>query len=294
MRHGFCGLRSNSRDLLRELIFATYRERQRGANDLPYAPARDPRGEPGGWDRRWLEEARAKLHAARGQEQTEVTDLLDEPALDPEDRSWLEEAREAVVQRDRDTLALAHCERETGPRGYVALAVFDESSTREARKGDAVIAGFSAYRPAGGQLVVQPRIYRVLCTNGLVLGLGTEADVASRAASVRAAIDSCLSPVRFERDARTVARVAAIPLESPNRLLAEVRDVAVRADARREWGRAGDRTVWGAVNALTASARNEPHFGRRLELERLAGVFLAAHARRPRVRGVRALSPQLS
>jgi hypothetical protein len=226
---------------------------------------------PGGAPRRLLVDLGRERENLR-----ELPDLLACDELEAEDRTWVGEIHDSLAESRelRAGLRLLECARVDGPDGYVALAATNHDVRGEVRRGDAIYAGFAALRPAGGELTIRPRVHRVLCTNGQIVYDATHEDALEREGSVRDAITHCLSGAVVEKAARRLRAATHTPAEEPTRLLPEIEDEETRARIRTEWESSEDQSLFAAINAVTAVARAEEHFGRRLALESAAGRLL--------------------
>lgn len=214
----------------------------------------------------------------------ELPDLLHAAELDAGDREWIAEVHDALAESRelRASLRLLECSRVEGVAGYLAIAATNHALRSDVRAGDTIHAGFVAVRPEGGALSIRPRIHRVLCTNGQIVFDATGEDALEREGSVRGALAHCLSGAVVEKAARRLRVASRTPSDEPTRLLPEIEDAEVRVRIRSEWAASGERTLFAAVNAVTAVARGEEHFLRRLALESAAGRLLerAMHAAR--------------
>jgi hypothetical protein len=199
-------------------------------------------------------------------------DLLAELRSDPGADAWVCELAAALDRRPG--LRLSHCEREPGDGGHVAIAIVDASCTTAVRAGDLQCGGLAAVRMPGGNVEILPRLYRRICTNGAVVFERTGSDLLREAGSVRAAVDACLSPATTGAAFALLNAAARTPVADPIALL---RRALAPATAAAAWAGREDRdpTVFGVVNALTAHARREPSFVRRLAIERGAARILA-------------------
>lgn len=197
-------------------------------------------------------------------------DLLAELAADPGPDGWVFELADALA--GRRGLRMTHCERGTD---YTAIAVVDESQTASIRPRDESCGGFAAVRDRQGDVEILPRIYRQVCTNGAVMMTHTGAGILHETGSVRDAVNACLSGATTTAAFDVLRRAARTPVSDPIALLRRARVDAPAAEIWRDREEADD-SVFGVVNALTASARREPRFARRLDIERGAARVLAA------------------
>lgn len=158
-----------------------------------------------------------------------------------------------------------------------------------------------------GALVVAPFVWRLVCLNGLVVkdrgmrryhvGRQQEeeayaiyrddtlaADDAAFFLKVRDAAAAALSEVTFDAIvAEMRAAATGQEIESPvaaTETLVQKFSLTETEGARvlRELATGGDLTRWGAVNALTATAKGAESFGRQQEIEVAGGSLLSATA----------------
>jgi hypothetical protein len=215
-----------------------------------------------------LLELRAELADLR-----RAPDLLAERELDEEDRAWVRAVYEELARCGprRAGLRLLECSRVDGPDGYVAVAAMNHHACSDLRPGDTVHAGFVAIRSAGGPLRVRPRLHRAACASGIVMPADEELTVDDEV-GVGAAVARCLSAAVAEKHGRRLRAAARTPAPDETTLLAGAGER--RAPAEAAWRRAGDPSLFGAVQAVAALARAERDFARRVALEGLAGQLL--------------------
>lgn len=181
--------------------------------------------------------------------------------------------------------------------GTVSVSYHAPGISQSVRRGDIITAG-AAFTgcTATGAWSIEPRVYRVRCRNGAMSELGV-----SHAPNVQALELSEVSEVTegevqafvhfalSGRDAaaklRRVAESATMPAADPVEGLAEVgvrvpetQVERVRANFESE----GDRTVYGAFNALTRAARDAETTTERVGIERCAGALLLAPVLEPK------------
>lgn len=202
-------------------------------------------------------------------------DLLDELRGDPGPDEWVFELHDALARRAG--LRLTHCERVPGHDGYLAVAVVETAMAFRVREGDVHCPGLAAVRTADQQVEILPRVFRPVCTNGAVVFERAGGDVLSRIGSVGAAVDEALAP---ETTAAVFECLSAAAEQHAVDPIALLRGTGLPFDAEQVWAQREefDPTVFGVVNALTARARREPRFDRRLAIERGAARILAGLA----------------
>jgi hypothetical protein len=170
--------------------------------------------------------------------------------------------------------------------------------TREGdvRPGDAVKAGV-ALRAAGGEAWVHPYLFRLVCRNGAIVArtVGTRHveglagyDPADAAEVVREAVGACCDPGVF---ADTLDRVRTAAEDAADLMLVFAPSLArlteaghgqFVADIMDQFFRDGDRSRFGAANAVTATARGVTDPALKWELEELGGGIMVEAAPPPR------------
>jgi hypothetical protein len=151
----------------------------------------------------------------------------------------------------------------------------------EVRRGDAVCAGFALRCDPEGGLSIAPRVHRVECSNGVIRQLGTLPAAQIRPGDVRKAVEDALSRRVLEEELRHLQAAAMQPVHEPADWLHLAHVRTPEPQTRREFERAGDRTAWGLINAVTAIARSASSWQERLDAEEDAGGILALVGRRP-------------
>lgn len=164
--------------------------------------------------------------------------------------------------------------------------VFPRTAT-EVRVGDVVQTGLHISNSEVGARAVRidALVHRLVCTNGLV-----STDFASRASIRHVGNPSRLKD--YVRQAISDAREGSAELlrqfkASVDHTLAEPERLIERHGREHDLTQAqlkaileafaagGDQTLFGAVNAVTATAQREPTFERRYEVERVGAALLA-------------------
>ena len=172
--------------------------------------------------------------------------------------------------------------------------------------GDVVQAGVQIRNSevGNGKLEVAPFVWRLICRNGLVradMSLGKyhvgreqeesayaiyrddtlQADDRAFWLKVRDAVGAALSDVTFgqivaQMQEAATGEVIADPVRTTERLAKQL-DLTEDEGANflAQLASGGDFTQWGAVNAVTASAKSADTFERQAELETLAGALVA-------------------
>jgi len=207
-------------------------------------------------------------------------DLLREAQVPIQERGVLFELEGRLTRRGAQHPLLLHwCEFVPGVEGFLSLAVTDLGRLRRVRAGDGVCGGFVLHREGLGPLQVFPRLFRKLCHNGQVMPLGEQGDVLQHFESPAAAWDYCLSAEFLEDATSLVRRSTLIPLGNPRPLFDWMPHPEMRQRALYEWKQARDPSLWGAINAITASARRIVIQSLRLDYETKAGEILASEVR---------------
>jgi hypothetical protein len=207
-------------------------------------------------------------------------DLLAAAAVGEHDRAFARDVHSALeaLRPGMAGVVLHRCEHRAGAEGYLAIAVSDTRCPLQPRPGDLVRAGFAALRDRRGGLSIWPRVYRVVCANGQIVYHHRDEDALARTGSVEAAVEISLTSAGGEALERQLQEAARTPAQlEPH--LASIHEAEVHARIREQWEDEEDRTVYGVINAVTAAARSEEDFVRRIALERVAGRILAACVR---------------
>ena len=176
---------------------------------------------------------------------------------------------------------LLACRWDPAPGGYVAIAAMDNALTADVRKGDAVVAGFTAIRNGSGMLEVLPRVYRKICSNGMVSLDHSLTNALFEGESVGEAVERCMSRAELEGSLERYRIAAATPIRDPIDLLSEAEVRSSILDVADRFVNEEEPTGWGLVNAATTLARDETDWSRRIDLEqdgaRILAVVCARH-----------------
>jgi hypothetical protein len=96
---------------------------------------------------------------------------------------------------------------------------------------------------------------------------------------------ACLDPGAVARGVARFARAAAVPVEDVTALLRRARPHTPEDELTGHWHRAGDRSVWGLINAATQLAHRVSDLSARLQrerdAERILAVAFASHRSAP-------------
>jgi hypothetical protein len=213
-----------------------------------------------------------------GPDRDRLPDLFDAlPEYSP-DRLWVDTVAAALTrleQRGRRPVLL-ECQWHDAPGGHLAIAAMDDRVGADVQVGDRVMAGFAAVRDAEGHLVVLPRIFRKVCTNGAIVHEGNAENVLHDEERIEEAIEQCLAGRAFDRSLCLLQHATTVRVDDPLAVLRSAGAVSPPREVFAEFAAGGDRSGYGLVNAATAAARREPDFARRLERERDAARILAA------------------
>jgi hypothetical protein len=227
-----------------------------------------------------------------------------------DDRVWVTEVKDELEELSRRyEIRLLACEYEPGPEGFIAIAGTSPSISAEVREHDPVMAGFVALRDGERPVRVMSRIFRVVCNNGSLLSAHEE-EIDAKGYTVEERVQRCFDRDRFLRAVETLRLAASKELGQPGEMLDEMwhmmrqgpevvgvitsayqemmeaardaeskmrsetmQDLLMihRAQIEAIFQEAGDPTVYGLMNAVTATARDLPSFRDRIDLEELGG-----------------------
>lgn len=188
------------------------------------------------------------------------------------------------------------------------LQVVTERLTRDIGRGDIVQAGvvISNSEVGAGRIKVEPMLYRLVCTNGLISGVALRKNHVGRGfedngdddvteyfsdetrklddeafwAKLSDVIDGSFDEAKFSM---LVSKFKATQEMTLNATPDKIVDVtAKRLDLNQSERdsvlmhlfQGGDLTMFGLVNAVTRSAEDAPSYDRAVELERLGGQML--------------------
>ena len=188
------------------------------------------------------------------------------------------------------------------------LKVINPRLTDEVKPGDYVQSGFilSNSEVGAGSVQVQPLIYRLVCSNGLVVNeagltryhLGSRTGRNNEAfelysertlaledqallGKVQDTVRAAAQPEQFAKVLQRMRQAAATRLEGNPAEVVEVTGKKVglleaeQGDVLTHLIQGGDLSQWGLVNAITRTSQDIADYERATELERLGGVVLA-------------------
>ena len=141
-------------------------------------------------------------------------------------------------------------------------------------------------REGDGAVRAWPRLLREVCANGSLVCIA-ELERHDGISGIAEAVESFLTPAHYEAAVQALRDTRETHVEDPRAYLDEfqrLEDVERLCAARLERIRArfesdGDSSLYGLVNAITATARDVTDWRDRLDLEDLAGRI--AWLRRP-------------
>lgn len=221
--------------------------------------------------------------------------LLEAVPVGHRDHDWLADvlaALRSVSATDQVSLQACEAQLDDGP-SYQIVAVA-QGRRAEVRHGDVVQAGFALSATPDEGLSIRPRIFRVVCANGTVMSAGVLAERRVEPAEAGEIVTELLGKRVLDEAAARLALATTAYIEDPLVVLLRARVVSNVADVRSEFERAGDRSGWGLINAVTAVARRTQDWRRRLEQEGDAAGILAVLERDPdsRLRGAAQAVPR--
>jgi hypothetical protein len=187
------------------------------------------------------------------------------------------------------------------------LKVINPRLTDEVKAGDYVQSGFvlSNSEVGAGSVQVQPLVYRLVCTNGMVVNdagltryhLGSRSGRENEAyelysdrtlaledqallAKVQDTVRAAAEPEQFAKVVQRMREAARTPLSGNPAEVVEVTGKklglleAEQGDVLTHLIQGGDLSQWGLVNAITRTSQDVADYDRATELERLGGVVL--------------------
>jgi hypothetical protein len=214
------------------------------------------------------------------------TDLLQALEADHPDRPWVEAVHGGMrrVTPNGLPLRLLACEYEPGPEGFLTLAASAPGIRVEVFPNDWMQIGFAVMRQGDDPVRAWPRLLREVCANGSLVCIA-ELERHEGTVGIAAAVDRYLTPEHYAiaiqglRDARQTA------VTDPREYLDEFQ--RLQPDLARSYlnriiidhQSGDDDSLYGLMNAITATARKVDDWGDRLDLEEFAGQI--AWLRRP-------------
>jgi len=162
------------------------------------------------------------------------------------------------------------------------------------RKGDKILGGvlLSNSETGHGAVRVQPRIFRVQCSNGMVIEdiktrqvhLGNGDEVGDRLvyAQIAQSIEELFS--RFGEVVERLRNGSDINIGNPSRVINNVVKQFGLSDKQKEnilmaFGAEPDQSQYGIANAVTRAAHSEENFEAGLDLEKLGGRIITMNPR---------------
>jgi len=172
------------------------------------------------------------------------------------------------------------------PEGFAMVGVYSRDRRVEIREGDAFLGGavFTADL-AQGSCTVSARLVRLVCANGMVLPLRAEEGVQAyerspmgdARGSIEEAVHRAFSGEVLQKSVRPLGQAASWHVTDPLATLTQfgvALDDETAASVLDVFKSAEDKTVYGAVNALSQTARDTLNLRKRLDLETKAGRLL--------------------
>jgi len=215
-------------------------------------------------------------------------DLLETLGPQHRDRAWVSSIHDrlARLQRDGVRLRLLACEHENGPDGFITLAAAMPAGRLEVLPGDWMQIGFAAMREGDGPVRAWPRLLREVCANGSLVCV-EEWDRHEGSDGIADAIERFLTPETYEPAVRALREARATAVPDPRAYLDEFQRIENLDDLLQAHGDRilplfegdEDDSLYGLMNAITATARDEDDWAERLALEEMAGRL--ARLRRP-------------
>ncbi len=240
---------------------------------------------------------RIRLSRAGGGPLPDLLETLD--ARHP-DRPWVEEVRGRLegLQRGGLELRLLACEHEDGPDGFLTIAATAPSIQLEVFPRDRMQVGFAAMREGTGPVQAWPRLLREVCSNGSLVCIG-EFERHEGAAGIGEAVERCFAPALYEPAVRALREARATAVPDPREYFDELMRLGEMSETMLEYMYAvldhfpddEDDSLYGLVNAVTATARDVDDWPDRLDLEEQAGRLALLRRPVPRRTGGATLVP---
>lgn len=215
-------------------------------------------------------------------------DLL--AALEPThpDRAWVDEIHDRLSRMERRgrEFRLLACEYVPGPGGFLTLAASTPRPAFEVAPGDGFQIGFAAMRSGDARVRLWPRLLREVCTNGSLVAVG-EFQHHDGAEGIGEAAERCFVAAQYEPVLRALEEARKTTVRSARETMDEFQRIAHRPELFRrylarfqeQFEEAKDDSLYGLMNAVTATAREVDDWDERLDLEEFAGAL--ARLRRP-------------
>ena len=205
---------------------------------------------------------------------------------DREFSSFLSDAQVFADATEMVTTAYDVDECLVTPEGFAMVGVYSRDRRVEIREGDAFLGGavFTADL-SRGVCRVSARLVRLVCANGMILplraaeGLQTYERLLTgdTQGSIEETVHAAFSGKVLQQSVRPLGPSASWHVVDPLATLAQF-GVALDEETSRRvlqaFKTAADATVYGAVNALSQTARDTHNLRKRLDLETQAGRLL--------------------
>lgn len=226
-------------------------------------------------------------------------DLLEALGPGHADRAWVEPvAAEMEATRSAGTeLRLLACEYEAGSDGFLTLAASAPERRFELFEGDWMQIGFAASRQGDGPVRAWPRLLREVCRNGSLVCVA-EFERHEGATGITDAVRRFLTPETYEPAIATLRETRNERVHDPRSFLDEFGRIDDHTWVLRphmesiedRYYDEDDRSAYGLVNAITATARDVEDWTERLALEEFAGRIAWLRRPTPSREGAEALS----
>lgn len=229
-----------------------------------------------------------------------LPDLLETLDARHPDRPWAEEVRDRLegLHRDGLELRLLACEHEDGPDGFLTIAATAPSVRLEILPRDWMQVGFAAMREGEGVVQAWPRLLRQVCANGSIVCI-EELERHEGAAGIGEAVGRFLEPALYEPAVHALREARATAVPDPREFFDELRRIGgltttmleYMATVVNNFEDGEDDSLYGLVNAVTATARDVDDWPDRLDLEEQAGRLALLRRPVPRRTGGATLVP---
>lgn len=229
-----------------------------------------------------------------------LPDLLDTVGPGHPDRPWVEAVHNRLhgLRRDGLELRLLACEHEDGASRFLTIAATAPARPLEVLPDDWMQIGFAAVREGEDPVRAWPRLYREVCANGSLVCV-EELERHEGAAGIGEAVERFLAPALYEPAVQALREARATSVSDPRDALDELQRIEGYRDllsahferAARRFVDDGDYSLYGLMNAVTATARDVDDWPERLDLEELGGRLALLRRPVPRRSGGAVLTP---
>lgn len=216
------------------------------------------------------------------------TDLLACLDASHADRPWVEAVHDRLASLASDGLEvrLLACEYEEGPSGFLTLAATAPRERVEVLRRDWMQAGFAAMREGDGPVRAWPRLFRQVCSNGSIVSIEA-LEPHHGVVGIGEAVGRFMAIGFYESAVEALRAMRATAAPDPREYMDELQRIRgltssmrIRIlSAQEAIELEGDDSLYGLMNAITATARDVDDWRERLALEEFAGSL--ARLRRP-------------